>query len=106
MPKTDQKDIVSKLKTLLMMKKSKIKLKLVTRKLSLKLLKIPLNGWKVTKTLPLKNMNLREKNLKKNSNQSWPNSTDKVDKVDKCQIWEVWEAKASTCQIREVDNLP
>jgi len=81
---------MKKLKTKsLMMKKLKIKLKLVIKKLLLNLLKTPLNGWNPIKMLLLKNMNLKEKNLKKNSNQLWLNFT-KV-KVDKCQIWEIWE---------------
>merc|ERR1712159_773752 len=75
------------------MKKLKIKLKLLIKKLSPKLPKTPLNGWKVTKMPLLKNMNLKEKNLKQNSNQSWLNST--KDKVDKCQIWEIWEVDST-----------
>jgi len=82
------------------MKKSKIKLKLLIKKLLPKLLKIPLNGWKVTKMLLLKNTNLKEKNLKKNSNQSWLNFI--KDKVDKCQIWAVWEVTS----VKDNNNHP
>jgi len=84
------------------MKKSKIKLKLVIKKLLPKLLKKPLNGWKTTKVLLLKNMNLKEKPLKKNSNQLWLNFT--KDKVDKCQTWEEWEV--DSIHNKEVENKP
>merc|ERR1712196_346246 len=57
-----------------------------------------LNGWKVTKMLLLNNMKAKEKNSKKNSNQSWLNFT--KDKVDKCQTWEIWVAVI--CQTWEI----
>jgi len=76
-----------------MMKNLKIKSLLMIKKLLLNWLKTPLNGWKATKMLPLNNMKEKEKNLKKNSNQSWLKST--KNKVDKCQTWEVW---VETCQ--------
>jgi len=68
-----------------MMKNLKTKLLQKTKKPSLKLLMNVLNGWKETKMLLMKNMNLKEKNLKPNSNQSWLNSMVKVDKVE-CQV--------------------
>jgi len=69
-----------------MMKNLKTKLPLKIKKPLLKLLKNVLNGWKVIKMLLLKNMNLKEKNLNKNSNQLWLNSMVKVDKVVECQV--------------------
>jgi len=48
----------------------------------------------------LNNMNLKEKNLKKNSNLLWLKYIrNKVDK--ECQTWEAWVAKDLTCQTKD-----
>merc|ERR1712196_475417 len=95
------------------MKNLKTKSQLMTKKLLPKWLKIPLNGWKATKMLPLNNMKEKEKNLKKNSNQSWLKSIkNKVDKcqtwaewVETCQIWEIWEAKVKDNRAHKLMKL-
>jgi len=54
--------------------------------------------------LMLNNMNLKEKNLKKNSNQLWLKYI--KNKVDKeCQIWEAWVDKDLTCQTKVVTKV-